>query len=133
MLVKQNGPFRTVLNEHFLFSSSSSSSSPTPLPSLSPSFSSFFTSFVYSLSLFFPFWLYWVFVALCGPSLVAVAALQGQCLGILIPDNSLCWGAHSLGTWVEQLAAQGLRCPSACGIFLDWGLNLCPLHWQVDS
>lgn len=75
MLVKQDGPFRTVLNEHFLSSSSSSSPSPTPLPSLSPSFSSFFTSFVYSLSLFFPFWLYWVFVALCGLSLVAVSWL----------------------------------------------------------
>ena len=21
----------------------------------------------------------------------------------------------------------------ACGIFRDQGLNLCPLHWQVDS
>ena len=26
-----------------------------------------------------------------------------------------------------------LSCPAACGIFLDQGLNLCPLHWQVDS
>ena len=23
--------------------------------------------------------------------------------------------------------------PTACGIFLDQGSNLCPLHWQVDS
>ena len=22
---------------------------------------------------------------------------------------------------------------SSCGIFLDQGLNLCPLHWQEDS
>ena len=27
----------------------------------------------------------------------------------------------------------GLRCSAACGIFLDQGLNLCLLHWQVDS
>ena len=24
-------------------------------------------------------------------------------------------------------------CSEACGIFLDQGLNPCPLHWQVDS
>ena len=24
-------------------------------------------------------------------------------------------------------------CSSACGIFLDNGLNPCPLHWQADS
>ena len=27
----------------------------------------------------------------------------------------------------------GLSCSAACGIFLDQGLNLCPLHWEVDS
>ena len=26
-----------------------------------------------------------------------------------------------------------LSCPSACGILLDQGSNLCLLHWQVDS
>ena len=26
-----------------------------------------------------------------------------------------------------------LSCSAACGIFLDQGLNLCPLHWQADS
>ena len=26
-----------------------------------------------------------------------------------------------------------LSCSMACGIFLDQGLNLCPLHWQVAS
>ena len=29
--------------------------------------------------------------------------------------------------------AHGLSCSLACGIFLDQGLNLCLLHWQVDS
>ena len=23
--------------------------------------------------------------------------------------------------------------PKGCGIFLDQGSNLCPLHWQADS
>ena len=27
----------------------------------------------------------------------------------------------------------GLSCSAACGIFLDQGLNPCPLHWQADS
>ena len=27
----------------------------------------------------------------------------------------------------------GLSCSEACGIFLDQGSKLCPLHWQVDS
>ena len=29
--------------------------------------------------------------------------------------------------------AHGLSCSLACGIFLDQGLNLCLLRWQVDS
>ena len=29
------------------------------------------------------------------------------------------------------LVRHGLSCPAACGIFLDQGSNLCPLHWQV--
>ena len=30
--------------------------------------------------------------------------------------------------------AHGLSsCPMACGIFLDQGSKLCPLHWQADS
>ena len=27
----------------------------------------------------------------------------------------------------------GLSCPAECGIFLDQGLDPCPLHWQADS
>ena len=26
-----------------------------------------------------------------------------------------------------------LSCFAACGVFLDQGLNLCPLHWQAYS
>ena len=29
--------------------------------------------------------------------------------------------------------AHGLSCPMACGIIPEQGLNLCPLHWQMDS
>ena len=31
------------------------------------------------------------------------------------------------------VAAHGLSCSMACGIFPDQGLNPCPLHWQADS
>ena len=63
-----------------------------------------------------------------------------------------CCGAWALGTLTWVVAAYGLRscgcwlwsrgsavaalrlCGSrACGIFPDQGLNLCPLHWRVDS
>ena len=58
-------------------------------------------------------------------------------------------GFNSCGTWALQwgsvvaaprLYSTGSRvvvyrlgCHAACGIFLDRGLNLCVLHWQVDS
>ena len=40
--------------------------------------------------------------------------------------------------WLWRIRAlvvmvQGLCCPTACGIFLDQGLNPCSLHWQVNS
>ena len=41
-------------------------------------------------------------------------------------------------TWALVVAAPRTRehrlsCPTACGLFLDQGLNPCPLHWQMDS
>ena len=30
------------------------------------------------------------------------------------------------------VAAHGVSCSTACDIFLDQGLNPCPLHWQAD-
>ena len=40
------------------------------------------------------------------------------------------WGLESTGSVV---VVHGLSCSTACGIFLDQGSNLCPLHWQSDS
>ena len=31
------------------------------------------------------------------------------------------------------VGVRGLSCTSVCGLFLDPGLNPCPLHWQADS
>ena len=36
-------------------------------------------------------------------------------------------------SWASAAVAHGLSCPAACGIFLDQGSSLCPLHWQVGS
>ena len=69
--------------------------------------------------------------------------------GLLITVASLAaeHGAHgfsSYSTWLTAVVP-GLQStgsvvvahrpsgPKACGIFPDQGLNLCPLHWQVDS
>ena len=41
--------------------------------------------------------------------------------------------ARALGARAPVVVAHGLSCSVACGIFLDQGLNQCPLHWQEDS
>ena len=32
-----------------------------------------------------------------------------------------------------MVVVHGLSCFTACGIFLNQGLNLCPLHFEADS
>ena len=63
--------------------------------------------------------------------------------GLLIVVAFLCCGAQALGVWAlvvvapglystgSVVVAHGLSCSAACGIFLDQGLNPCPLHWQA--
>ena len=59
----------------------------------------------------------WVFIAACWLFPVVLASLTA--------DLKL----QSMGSVV---VAHGLSCPEACGIFLDQGSNLCPLHWQAE-
>ena len=40
--------------------------------------------------------------------------------------------AHGLQSKGSVVVVLGLSCLAACGIFPDQGLNVCPLHWQVD-
>ena len=63
-------------------------------------------------------WLHWVFAAEAG-------FFYLQCTG----------SRHSgfSGCGIQTNLLCGLSCLVACGIFLDQGLNLWPLHWQVDS
>ena len=42
------------------------------------------------------------------------------------------WSMGSKLTGLSSCYAHGLVAPQH-GIFLDQGLNPCPLHWQVDS
>ena len=44
-----------------------------------------------------------------------------------------CCKVQALGAWALVAVAHCLSCPVACGVFLDQGLNLCPLLWQADS
>ena len=41
--------------------------------------------------------------------------------------------APGLQSTSSVVVAKGLSCFTACEILLDQGLNLCLLHWQVDS
>ena len=95
-------------------------------------------------------WLHWVFIALCGLSLVAVnrgySSLQrasfslrwllllgsGRGLQDLQHVGSVVvtCGLHVVGSVVVVNRLSGSM---ACGIFPSQGLNPCPLHWQLDS
>jgi hypothetical protein len=82
-------------------------------------------NFIYLLS----FWLHWMLSAASGLS-VAVGSggcSPEQCTGCRV--HGLQWLWHTSLAVVER----GLSCPMACGIFLEQGLNPCPLHWQADS
>ena len=84
---------------------------------------------------FFFFWLCWVFVSVCGLSLVVTN--RGYSLivvhGLLIVVASLVVEHRVQCVPVSVAAALRLSCPSACGIFPDQGSSPGPLNWQVDS
>ena len=53
-------------------------------------------------------------------------------LGLLLIEGSVVV-AHTLQSAGSVVVAHGLSCSMACRILPDQDLNLCPLHWQVDS
>ena len=85
-------------------------------------------------ALFIYFWLCWVFVSVCGLSLVAASGGRSSspCAGLSLSRPLLLrsTGSKRAGS---VLVAHGPSCPAACGIFADQGSNPCPLHWQADS
>ena len=48
-------------------------------------------------------------------------------------SGSRAHGLRQLQPLGSVVTVHGLSCSTACGIFLDEGLNLCPLNWQLDS
>ena len=67
-----------------------------------------------------------VFVAACRLSLAEMSR------GFSLQWLSLSQGTQALGRRASAVLVHSLSFPVVCGIFLDWGLNPCPLHWQVD-
>ena len=61
-----------------------------------------------------------------GSSLLCADFLQLWCLGSRECRLQQLWLKGSV------VVVHRLSFPSACGIFLDQGVNLCPLHWRMD-
>ena len=112
------------------------------------SYLGFFVFFV------FVFWLCWIFVAMCGLSLVAASggysllryvgfslrwllmlwSTGSRCAGFSSCGSGLSsYGSQALGAQASVVVAHGLSCSVACGIFPDQESNPRPLHWQADS
>ena len=85
--------------------------------------------------LFFYFWLWCVFVAVCGLSLVAVRGgyFLLQCSGFSLQCLLLLYSTGSREQRAQKFVAHGLNRSTAYVIFRDQELNLCPQQWQVDS
>ena len=84
--------------------------------------------FFYFSGLFLNFIYLWLHVS----SLFCASFLQLWCTGFSLQWLVLLQSAGSRHAG-SAVVVHGLSCPSACGIFLDQGSNLCPLHWQADS
>ena len=88
------------------------------------------------------FWTLFIFIYLifgcsgfhCFARAFSSCGEQGLLFVVGAPCNGFsCCRAWALGGWALAVAAHGLNCSMACGIFLDQGSNLCPLYWQVSS
>jgi len=63
--------------------------------------------------------------------LIVVASLAVE--HRLLDTRASVVAAHGLYSSGSVVVVHRLSCSVACRIFLDRGLNLCPLHWQADS
>ena len=94
---------------------------------------------------FFFLFVFYLFIYGCtGSSLLCLRAFSscskqgllsgcGAKIRLLIAVASLVAEHGALGVGVSVVEANGLSCPTVCGIFPDQGSNLCPLHWQAYS
>ena len=80
------------------------------------------------------FLLHWVLVAARGLALVVASegcflvVAHGLLTAVVSPVAE-----HQFVNLGQVAVVHGLSCPVACGILLHQGLNLRPLHWQVDA
>ena len=94
-------------------------------------------SYIYIYFFFFNLFLF----GCIGSLLLCAGFLQLRRAGATLPCGAQashcggfsCCGAWALGMRASVVVAHRLSCSLACEIFPDQGLNLCPLHWQVNS
>ena len=90
----------------------------------------------HSVSTFYFAFLCWVFVAACGPSVVAGSRAGGHALveacGLLTVAAPVVERRLS-GTQASAVVALGTLCPVVGGISPDQGRSPGPLLWQADS
>ena len=74
----------------------------------------------------------------CSEQIESLAAVHWLLIASLVMQHG-CQGGQASAAVALELQSTGsvavacrLSCPMACGIFLDQGLNPCPLHWQVE-
>ena len=68
----------------------------------------------------------------CGCFFLLVEASRGL-LSSCGAWASYCGGFSCCRAWASVVVVYRLSCSTARGVFLDQGLNPCPLHWQADS
>ena len=72
-----------------------------------------------------------------GRLFVAVVGLLLVVPPLFWSVGSRCTACGSRDSWAlsagSVVVMHWLSCSTTCGIFLDQGSNLCPLHWQADS
>ena len=69
-------------------------------------------------------------LSLDSPEWESGGLLSSWCSGASQFGGFSCCRAQALG---HTAVAHGLGCSVAGGVFLDHGLNWCPLHWHADS
>ena len=69
----------------------------------------------------------------CWWGLLFLQCMDFSLCWLLVPGASLVMKRRLYSTRASIIMMHGLSCSAACEIFLDQGLNPCPLHWQVDS
>ena len=97
---------------------------------------------VFLYSLFYFFDLYLIVQPLVFPKIilfiyflaVSILCCCTVCsLSLAAASGGFSYGAGALGMGASVVVAYLLSCPLVCRLFLDQGLSLCPLRWQVDS